>query len=164
MTSNVGTRLVKDFGTGVGFSTKNRESMREDEIKSILEKELKNKFAPEFINRIDDIIYFKDLGKEEIMKIVDLELTKTIRRASDIGFPIELTEVLKDHLVEVGYDPKYGARPLKRAIQRWIDDVITDHIIEVNPVEGTSLYLDYDADKDETTIKSEKPKKKRKKA
>lgn len=164
MTSNVGTRLVKDFGTGVGFSTKNRELMKDEEIKSILEKELKNKFAPEFINRIDDIIYFKDLGKDEIMKIVDLELTKTIKRAADIGFPIELTDGLKDHLVEVGYDPKYGARPLKRAIQRWVDDVITDHIIEVNPAEGTSLYLDYDGDKDETTIKSEKPKKKRKKA
>jgi len=164
MTSNVGTRLVKDFGTGVGFSTKNRESMREEEIKGILEKELKNKFAPEFINRVDDIIYFKDLGKDEIMKIVDLELTKTIKRAEGIGFPIELTEALKDHLVEVGYDPKYGARPLKRAIQRWVDDVITDFIIENNPVEGTNLYLDYDADKDETTIKSEKPKKKRKKA
>ena len=164
MTSNVGTRLVKDFGTGVGFSTKNRESMKEEEIKSILEKELKNKFAPEFINRLDDIIYFKDLGKEEIMKIVDLELTKTINRAAGIGFPIELTETLKEHLVEVGYDPKYGARPLKRAIQRWIDDVITDFIIENNPAEGTNLYLDYDAEKDETTIKSDKPKKKRKKA
>lgn len=161
MTSNVGTRQVKDFGTGVGFSTKNRESMKDDEIKSILEKELKNKFAPEFINRLDDIIYFKDLGKNEIMKIVDLELTKTIKRASDIGFPIELTETLKNHLVEVGYDPKYGARPLKRAIQRWVDDVITDFIIETNPAEGTSLYLDYDSEKEETIIKSEKPKKKR---
>jgi ATP-dependent Clp protease ATP-binding subunit ClpC len=163
MTSNVGTRQVKDFGTGVGFSTKNRESMKEDEIKSILEKELKNKFAPEFINRLDDIIYFKDLGKGEIMKIVDLELTKTIKRASDIGFPIELTETLKNHLVEVGYDPKYGARPLKRAIQRWADDVITDFIIETNPAEGTNLYLDYDSEKEETIIKSEKPKKKRSK-
>ena len=163
MTSNVGTRQVKDFGTGVGFSTKNRESMKEDEIKSILEKELKNKFAPEFINRLDDIIYFKDLGKDEIMKIVDLELTKTIKRASDIGFPIEHTETLKNHLVEVGYDPKYGARPLKRAIQRWVDDVITDFIIETNPAEGTNLYLDYDSEKEETIIKSEKPKKKRSK-
>jgi len=163
MTSNVGTRQVKDFGTGVGFSTKNRESMKEDEIKSILEKELKNKFAPEFINRLDDIIYFKDLGKGEIMKIVDLELNKTIKRASDIGFPIELTETLKNHLVEVGYDPKYGARPLKRAIQRWVDDVITDFIIETNPTEGTNLYLDYDSEKEETIIKSEKPKKKRSK-
>ena len=164
LTSNVGTRQLKDFGTGVGFSTKNKEAMRDEEIKSVLDKELKNKFAPEFINRLDDIIYFRDLGKEEILKIVDLELTKTIKRAADIGFPIEITESLKDHLVTVGYDPKYGARPLKRAIQRWIDDVITDFIIEKNPVEGTSFQLDYDADKDETIINPEKPKKRRKKA
>jgi ATP-dependent Clp protease ATP-binding subunit ClpC len=163
MTSNVGTRLIKDFGTGVGFSTKTRESMKTEEIKGILEKELKNKFAPEFINRLDDIIYFRDLGKEEILKIVDLELTKTINRAEGIGFPIELTDTLKDHLVDVGYDPKYGARPLKRAIQRWVDDVITDFIIEKNPGEGTNLYLDYDSEKEETIIKSDKPKKKRKK-
>jgi len=164
LTSNVGTRQLKDFGTGLGFSTKNKEAMRDEEIKSVLDKELKNKFAPEFINRLDDIIYFRDLGKEEILKIVDLELTKTVKRAADIGFPIEITEVLKDHLVTVGYDPKYGARPLKRAIQRWIDDVITDHIIEKNPAEGTSFQLDYDADKDETIINPEKPKKRRKKA
>ena len=163
MTSNVGTRLIKDFGTGVGFSTKNKENVRDEEIKGILEKELKNKFAPEFINRLDDIIYFKDLGKDEILKIVDLELTKTVKRASDIGYPIVITDTLKDHLVEVGYDPKYGARPLKRAIQRWVDDVITDFIIENNPTEGTNLYLDYDSDKEETIIKSDKPKKKRKK-
>ena len=112
MTSNVGTRQIKDFGTGVGFTTKTKENQNEDQIKAILDKELKNKFAPEFINRIDDIIYFKDLGKEEILKIVDLELTKTVKRASDIGYPIEITNTLKDHLVEVGYDPKFGARPL----------------------------------------------------
>jgi ATP-dependent Clp protease ATP-binding subunit ClpC len=106
MTSNVGTKLIKDFGTGVGFSTKNKENVREEEIKGILEKELKNKFAPEFINRLDEIIYFKDLGKEEILKIVDLELVKTIKRASDIGYPTQITEALKEHLVEVGYDPK----------------------------------------------------------
>ena len=164
LTSNVGTRQLKDFGTGLGFSTKNKEAMRDEEIKSVLDKELKNKFAPEFINRLDDIIYFRDLGKEEILKIVDLELTKTVKRAADIGFPIEITEVLKDHLVTVGYDPKYGARPLKRAIQRWIDDVITDYIIEKNPAEGTSFQLDYDSDKDETIINPEKPKKRRKKA
>jgi ATP-dependent Clp protease ATP-binding subunit ClpC len=162
MTSNVGTRLVKDFGTGVGFSTKNKVAVRDEEIKGILEKELKNKFAPEFINRIDDIIYFRDLGKEEILKIVDLELTKTVKRASDIGYPIVITDLLKDHLVEVGYDPKYGARPLKRAIQKWVDDIITDFIIENNPVEGTKFNIDYDKEKDESVVKVEKPEKVRK--
>lgn len=162
MTSNVGTRQVKDFGTGVGFSTKNKESMREDDIKGILEKELKNKFAPEFINRLDDIIYFRDLGKTEILKIVDLELVKSIKRASDIGFPIEITDGLKDHLVEVGYDPKFGARPLKRAIQRWIDDVITDYIIEKIPAEGTKMLLDYNKEEDISFIQAEAPAKAKK--
>jgi len=159
MTSNVGTRLVKDFGTGVGFSTKNKQSVREEEIKGILEKELKNKFAPEFINRLDDIIYFRDLGKEEILKIVELELTKTFKRASDIGYPIKITQNLKDHLVVVGYDPKYGARPLKRAIQKWVDDVVTDFIIENNPKEGTNLIIDYNKEEDSSviTIDKEKP-------
>jgi ATP-dependent Clp protease ATP-binding subunit ClpC len=163
MTSNVGTKMVKDFGTGVGFSTKNKENVREDEIKGILEKELKNKFAPEFINRLDEIIYFKDLGKEEILKIVDLELVKTIKRASDIGYPTEITETLKDHLVEVGYDPKYGARPLKRAIQRWVDDVITDYIIENNPKEGTKFLMDYNKEDDASFITFEKVVKKTRK-
>jgi len=166
MTSNVGTKLVKEFGTGVGFSTKNKESVREEEIKGILEKELKNKFAPEFINRLDEIIYFKDLGKNEILKIVDLELTKTVKRASDIGYPIEITDTLKDHLVEVGYDPKFGARPLKRAIQRWVDDIVTDYIIENNPDEGTKFSIDYNKEDDISFItveKVEKPKKTRKK-
>lgn len=163
MTSNVGTKLVKDFGTGVGFSTKNKESVREEEIKGILEKELKNKFAPEFINRLDDIIYFRDLGKPEIMKIVELELTKTLKRASDIGYPTEVTDALKDHLVEVGYDPKYGARPLKRAIQKWIDDVVTDYIIENNPKEGTKFLMDYSSEEDKSFIVVEKPAKKTRK-
>jgi len=163
MTSNVGTRLVKDFGTGVGFSTKTKESVREEEIKAILDKELKNKFAPEFINRLDDIIYFRDLGKPEIMKIVELELTKTLKRASDIGHPTEVTDALKNHLVEVGYDPKYGARPLKRAIQKWIDDVVTDYIIENNPKEGTKFEVDYDSEGDISFIKVEKPAKKTRK-
>jgi ATP-dependent Clp protease ATP-binding subunit ClpC len=157
MTSNVGTKLIKDFGTGVGFSTKNKEVRKDDEIKGILEKELKNKFAPEFINRLDEIIYFKDLGKEEILKIVDLELTKSVNRALGIGFPIEITDALKEHLVDVGYDPKYGARPLKRAIQRWVDDIITDFIIENSPKEGTKLSLDYDKEEEKSLINAEAP-------
>jgi ATP-dependent Clp protease ATP-binding subunit ClpC len=163
MTSNVGTKLVKDFGTGVGFSTKNKENVREEEIKGILEKELKNKFAPEFINRLDEIIYFRDLGKEEILKIVDLELVKTIKRASDIGYTTEITETLKEHLVEVGYDPKYGARPLKRAIQRWVDDIITDYIIENNPKEGTKFLMDYNKEDDKSFVTIEKAVKKARK-
>jgi len=164
MTSNVGTRKVKDFGTGVGFSTKTKEKQSTDEIKSILEKELKNKFAPEFINRIDDIIYFKDLDKDDILKIVDLELVKTISRAKQIGYDINITDSSKEHLIEVGYDPKFGARPLKRAIQRWIDDEITDFIITNSPNEGDKFLVDYSGEDDKTVISLEgKVKKTRKK-
>jgi len=157
MTSNVGTKEVKDFGSGVGFNTKNKEDKKADNIKDKLEKELKKKFPPEFINRIDDIIYFKDLGKEEILQIIDLELVKIIGRVKTIGFEITVDSKLKEHLVTVGYDPQYGARPMKRAIQRWIDDYLTDYILENAPVEGTKLDLSYDSDKEVTTISDTKP-------
>jgi ATP-dependent Clp protease ATP-binding subunit ClpC len=162
MTSNVGTKVVKEFGAGVGFSTKTKEDKREDDIKGILEKELKKKFAPEFINRLDEIIYFRDLGKEEIMKIVELELRKTLGRGLEIGFTLEVSDVLKEHLVEIGYDPQFGARPLKRAIQRSIDDAVTEFIIESEPKEGTTLVLDYDTENDVTTVNLKKRKKTKK--
>ena len=161
MTSNVGTKTIKDFGTGVGFSTKGKEETRVEEVKGILQKELEKKFAPEFINRLDEIIYFRDLGKEEILKIVDLELVKTLQRGSEIGYELTISDNLKEHLVTVGYDPKFGARPLKRAIQRWIDDTVTEYIIENNPKQGTTLKLDYDKEKDISFVEVKKTKKKK---
>ena len=161
MTSNVGTKTVKDFGTGVGFSTKGKEDTRVEEIKGILQKELEKKFAPEFINRLDEIIYFRDLGKEEILKIVDLELVKTLQRGSEIGYTLTISDNLKEHLVTVGYDPKFGARPLKRAIQRWIDDTVTEFIIENNPKQGTTLNLDYDKENDISFVEAKKSRKKK---
>ena len=161
MTSNVGTKTIKDFGTGVGFSTKGKEETRVEEVKGILQKELEKKFAPEFINRLDEIIYFRDLGKEEILKIVDLELVKTLQRGSEIGYELTISDNLKDHLVIVGYDPKFGARPLKRAIQRWIDDTVTEYIIENNPKQGSTLKLDYDKEKDISFVEVKKVKKKK---
>jgi ATP-dependent Clp protease ATP-binding subunit ClpC len=161
MTSNVGTRVVKDFGSGVGFNTKSRNNSNDEMVKSILEKELKKKFAPEFINRLDEIIYFKDLGKEEILKIIDLELTKTVSRAKEIGYNLVITDELKEHLVEVGYDPQFGARPLKRAIQRWIDDYITEFIIENNPSQDSSLTITYNKDLDESVVSIKKKRSKK---
>jgi ATP-dependent Clp protease ATP-binding subunit ClpC len=152
MTSNVGTKIVKDFGSGVGFNTKARLDNSNTDVKSILEKELKKKFAPEFINRLDEIIYFKDLGKEEILQIIELELNKTISRALELGFKLEVSEALKSHLVEVGYDPQYGARPLKRALQKWIDDYVTEFIIENSPKEGSTLTIDYDKEGDKSVV------------
>lgn len=162
MTSNVGTRVVKDFGSGVGFNTKSRSESNDEMVKSILEKELKKKFAPEFINRLDEIIYFKDLGKEEILKIIDLELSKTVTRAKEIGYNLEITDLLKEHLVEVGYDPQFGVRPLKRAIQKWIDDYITEFIIENNPAQGSTLSISYNKDSDESVVTKKRSKKERK--
>jgi ATP-dependent Clp protease ATP-binding subunit ClpC len=161
MTSNVGTKTVKDFGTGVGFSTKGKEETRAEEVKGILQKELEKKFAPEFINRLDEIIYFRDLGKDEILKIVDLELVKTLQRGSEIGYELTISDNLKEHLVTVGYDPKFGARPLKRAIQRWIDDTVTEYIIENNPKQGTTLNLDYAKEKDISFVEAKKTRKKK---
>jgi len=152
MTSNVGTRVVKEFGSGVGFGTKTKNDNHDSDVKSILEKELKKKFAPEFINRIDEIIYFKDLNKDDIKKIVYLELKKSTERAKSIEFELKLEDSIIDHLVEVGYDPQYGARPLKRAIQKWIDDAITDFIITSNPSKGVELTISYDSENDETKI------------
>jgi ATP-dependent Clp protease ATP-binding subunit ClpC len=160
MTSNVGTKTVKDFGTGVGFSTKGKVDTRTEEIKGILQKELEKKFAPEFINRLDEIIYFRDLGKEEILKIVDLELVKTLKRGSEIGYELTISDNLKEHLVTVGYDPKFGARPLKRAIQRWVDDTVTEYIIENNPKQGLVLNIDYDKENDISFIETKKVRKK----
>lgn len=161
MTSNVGTKTVKDFGTGVGFSTKGKEDSKTEEIKGILQKELEKKFAPEFINRLDEIIYFRDLGKEEILKIVDLELVKTLKRGTEIGYNLTISDNLKEHLVTVGYDPKFGARPLKRAIQRWIDDTVTEYIIENNPKQGTILNLDYDKENDVSFVETKKTRKRK---
>lgn len=155
MTSNVGTKEVKEFGTGAGFNTKSKDDKKADNIKDKLEKELKKKFPPEFINRIDDIIYFKDLGKEEILQIIDLELVKIINRVKTIGFDITVNGKLKEHLVKVGYDPQYGARPMKRAIQRWIDDCLTDYILENNPAIGTIFHLSFDTDKEVTIVTEE---------
>lgn len=162
MTSNVGTRVVKDFGAGVGFATTSKIESKESNVKSILEKELKKKFAPEFINRIDGIIYFKDLGKDEIMKIVTLELDKTLKRAEKLGYTLSIDEKLKDHLTTVGFDPQFGARPLKRAIQRWIDDSVTEYIMNNSPKIGSTLLMTYDSENDITSISEKKSRSPRK--
>lgn len=161
MTSNVGTRVAKEFGSGVGFNTSSRTGSKDMDMKDILEKELKKKFAPEFINRLDGIIYFKDLGVDEITKIVHLELNKTLNRAGGLGFKLELDDTIKNHIVKVGHNPEYGARPLKRAIQKWIDDPITDFIMENSPKEGSTFYISYNEELDKTEIVDKKKRSKK---
>jgi ATP-dependent Clp protease ATP-binding subunit ClpC len=151
MTSNVGTRVVKDFGTGVGFATRSKTEDRIEEIKGVLEKELKKKFAPEFINRIEEIIYFNDLSRDDIKKILFLELDKSLNRLKKLEFNAEIDDSLIEKLIEVGYDPQYGARPMKRAIQKWFDDYLIDVLLE-NPPIGTTFKISYDSDNDVTKV------------
>jgi ATP-dependent Clp protease ATP-binding subunit ClpC len=155
MSSNIGTKVVKDFGGGVGFNTSAKLQSKDSNIKSTLEKELKKKFAPEFINRLDEIIYFNDLSKEDILKIVDLELNKTLNRSIEIGYELTITEALKSHITEVGYSKEYGARPLKRTLQRLIDDEVTEFIIN-NPKKNNDivkLQVDFNQEDESVIVK-----------
>ena len=163
MTSNTGSRQLKDFGSGMGFMTKSREETSEEEAKSIIEKQLKKTFAPEFLNRIDDIITFNSLTKENINDIINIELEGLISRVKKLEYDIELTEDLRNYIVEKGYDPEYGARPLKRAIQKYVEDTLTEEIIKLNPEKGSKLIMDYDDDEDKVVFTTGKKKRVKKK-
>lgn len=152
MTSNVGVRKLSEFGTGVGFGTSSKNDNKIADQQGVIDSELKKKFAPEFLNRIDDIIMFNSLDKENIGKIADLELVKIFDRVKLIDFVLELDPSMKEHIIEVGYDSKYGARPMKRSIQKWIEDPITEKILEENPAKGSTLVLSYDFEKKEPLI------------
>ena len=162
MTSNVGTKVVQDFGSGVGFSTTAKTERKDEEIKSLLEKELFKKFAPEFINRFDDLIYFKDLNQDDLLKIVDLELNKFYERIEKLEFSAEVDDVLKKHLIEVGTDTRFGARILKRTVQKWVDDAITEKILTDNPEKGSKFILTYNEKEKKTDVKIKKPTKRKK--
>jgi len=161
MTSNVGTRVVQDFGTGVGFNTSTKIERKDDEIKSLLEKELFKKFAPEFINRFDDIVYFKDLNQDDLLKIVDLELNKFYERIEKLEYTVEVDDTLKKHLIEVGTDTRFGARILKRTVQKWVDDAITEKILTDNPEKGSKFILTYNDKEKKTDVKIKKPTKRK---
>ena len=161
MTSNVGTRVVQEFGTGVGFTTNTKIERREDEIKSVLEKELFKKFSPEFINRLDDIVYFKDLNEEDLLKIVDLELNKFYERIGKLDFQVVVDSTLKKHLTEIGTDTRFGARVLKRTVQKWVDDAITEKILTDNPEKGSTFILTYNEKDKKTDVKIKKPTKRK---
>ena len=162
MTSNVGTKVVQDFGSGVGFSTSAKTERKEEEIKSLLEKELFKKFAPEFINRFDDIVYFKDLNQDDLLKIVDLELNKFYERIEKLEYTVDVDDTLKRHLIEVGTDTRFGARILKRTVQKWVDDAITEKILTDNPEKGSKFILTYNDKEKKTDVKIKKPTKRKK--
>ena len=148
LTSNIGTRQLKDFGDGVGFGTAAKTSSSDDRARSTIENALKKTFAPEFLNRIDDVIIFNALEKEDIIKIIDIELQKLYSRLSALGYHLELTEEARDFIAEKGYDRDYGARPLKRAIQKYIEDPMAEEIINSEIHEGDSLLLEMNEAKD----------------
>ena len=128
LTSNIGSRQINDFGNGVGFSMRTDE--RQNEMaQAIVQKELKKTFSPEFINRIDDIISFDQLTHDDIRKIVDIELKTSLDRIAEMGYQIEVSDSVKDFLANTGYDRLYGARPLKRAIQNYIEDALCEDLL-----------------------------------
>jgi ATP-dependent Clp protease ATP-binding subunit ClpC len=152
MTSNIGSRELKDFGTGVGFATTAVQSNKSKLEQSVLETALKKNFAPEFINRIDDIIFFNSLEKPDIIKIIDIELSKVLKRVAGLGLTVTLTDKAKDFLAEKGWDPNYGARPLKRCIQRYVEDVLAEEILMNRFETQTEVVMDYDDLKEEMVI------------
>jgi ATP-dependent Clp protease ATP-binding subunit ClpC len=160
MTSNTGSRQLKEFGTGVGFNTKNRESKGQQESNDVIDKELKKKFAPEFLNRIDDVVMFNSLNKEDINKIINIELERLEERVQKMEFELEITEASVEYIASQGFDPEYGARPLKRAIQKYVEDVLTEEIIQQNPEKMSKLLLDYNKTDDKMVVVITSPKKK----
>ncbi|RYH74432.1 ATP-dependent Clp protease ATP-binding subunit [Flavobacteriaceae bacterium 144Ye] len=156
MTSNIGARKLKDFGQGVGFGTSAKESQAKDNSRSIIENALKKAFAPEFLNRIDDVMVFNVLEKEDIDKIIDIELVKLIARIKDLGYDLKLSNKAKDYIAEKGFDKDYGARPLKRAIQKYIEDALAEEIINSQLHEGDTILMDLDSKTNELTITIEK--------
>jgi ATP-dependent Clp protease ATP-binding subunit ClpC len=159
MTSNIGARQLQDFGTGVGFGTKAKTDAQTDDAKKVIQSALKKAFAPEFLNRIDDLILFNALERKDIHKIIDIELNKLYKRIDEIGFSIELTDKAKDYIADKGFDAKYGARPLKRSIQKYLEDPLAEQIIQSEVGEGDKLIVDYDDKKDLIVITPKKEKK-----
>jgi ATP-dependent Clp protease ATP-binding subunit ClpC len=152
MTSNIGARDLKDFGSGIGFSTKSKVDNLDEYAKTTIQNALKKAFAPEFINRLDDIIVFNSLERPAIHQIIDLMLTKLKTRLANLGFEVELTEKAKDFMADKGYDPQYGARPLNRAIQKYLEDALAEEILKGALGEGEYIVADFEEGADALTL------------
>ena len=157
MTSNIGVRDLKDFGAGIGFSMRKSTDNQDDLMKSTIQSALRKAFSPEFLNRLDDVIVFNSLLREDIHKIIDLMLGKLLGRVTNLGYHVELTEKAKDFLAEKGYDPQYGARPLSRAIQRYLEDPVAEEILKGELKDGDVILADYSGEGDSLTITVKKP-------
>jgi len=152
MTSNIGARDLKDFGSGIGFSTKSKVDNLDEYAKTTIQNALKKAFAPEFINRLDDIIVFNSLERPAIHEIIDLMLAKLKTRLVNLGFEVELTDKAKDFVADKGYDPQYGARPLSRAIQKYLEDALAEEILKGALAEGEYILADFEEGADGLTL------------
>jgi len=156
MTSNVGVKKIQDFGVGVGFGTSAKKSQESTLNKKTITNALKKKFAPEFLNRIDEIVIFNNLSINEIHKIIDIELEKLYERITELGYKIKLTKKAKDFLSEKGFDKDYGARPLKRAIQKYLEDLIAEEILKSKINEGDIIHIDHKKGSEKLLLKTSK--------
>ena len=156
MTSNIGARQLKDFGQGVGFNTQARQESVEDNSKGVIEKAMKKTFSPEFLNRIDDIVIFNSLEQEHIFKIIDISLKDLYDRLEGMNYKLTLTPTAKKFVAEKGFDPQFGARPLNRAIQKYVEDPLAEYILNESPGEGSEFKAVLNKDKDGIVIKSAK--------
>ena len=158
MTSNIGVRDLKDFGAGIGFATQSRKDNKAEVIKSTIQNALKKTFSPEFLNRLDDVIIFNSLEKEHIHKIIEISLGKLFKRIGDLGYQVTLTESAKDFLSDKGYDPQFGARPLNRAIQKYLEDPVAEEILKGEISEGDIIQASWDKKSEELSFKLKKKK------
>ena len=158
MTSNIGVRDLKDFGSGIGFASATNRQSDEENMKSTIQNALKRAFSPEFLNRLDDVIVFNSLQREHIHKIIDITLKKLFDRIIQLGYNVELSEKAKDFLAEKGYDHQFGARPLNRAIQKYLEDPVAEEILKGEIEEGGTIFADYDGKGDVLTVKVKKAK------
>ncbi|MBB6463171.1 ATP-dependent Clp protease ATP-binding subunit [Flammeovirga kamogawensis] len=156
MTSNIGVRDLKDFGTGIGFSTQTAAENQDAAMQGTIQKALKKAFAPEFLNRLDDVIIFNSLERDHIHKIIDISLSKLFERVIAMGYQIEVTEKAKDFLSDKGYDPQYGARPLNRAIQKYLEDPMAEEILGGEIEEGDTILADYSGEGEELSVSIKK--------
>lgn len=163
MTSNIGARQLKDFGAGVGFTTSAKTSQSDAHSRGVIENALKRAFAPEFLNRIDDVVVFNSLSKENIFEIIDIELKSLFGRVHSLGYEVKLTNEAKEFIAEKGFDSDFGARPLKRAIQKHLEDPIAEEILKGELHEGDTLEIDYNKESEEITVVNKSSSKKKKK-
>ena len=158
MTSNIGVRDLKDFGAGIGFATQSRKDNKAELVKSTIQNALKKTFSPEFLNRLDDVIIFNSLEKEHIHKIIEISLVKLFKRVGDLGYQVSLTDSAKDFLSDKGYDPQFGARPLNRAIQKYLEDPVAEEILKGEISEGDIIHASWDKKSEELSFKLKKKK------